>query len=92
MPSLAGCLAWPGWDDADGDPHRHGVPYVVPVVDEQGRIARREALSLAAALSWLHGIEALPVDDLLEVLDVDILEDDTLVAAGAVAHLWSDEW
>lgn len=90
--SLAGYLVWPGWDDTDVDPHRHCTPYVVPVVDEQARVARWEARCLAAAVSWLHGIEALPIDELTEVLGVDVLEDDTLVTAGVVAHPWSEEW
>ncbi len=89
--ALSGYVVWPGWDDTD--PHRHGAPYVVPAVDEQGRVARWQARSLAAVLSWLHGIETLSVDELVESMGLDVLEDDrALVAARPAPHPMAEDW
>jgi hypothetical protein len=90
--TLPGHIVWPGWDDLETDPHHHGTPYVVAIPDEQARLVHWQARSLAAALSWLHGIEPLPIDALAERLGFDVLEGDSLASVGAGPHPWADEW
>lgn len=70
--AVAGALVWSGWLFADTDPFRLGVPWMTPIPDRRGHVARWEAASLSAAVDLLGSIETQPIDTLSRAVGLTV--------------------